>query len=189
MAAAGSAAPGGPDPTDLSQAFKLHSRPGAQRTILLDFTGHTTTGTVWNVFWGPSIVTPPFDMDGNSASFSDGERLTIITAWRAVAEDYAPFDVGARLVVDTGGGGRSWGWLQLLLARPVGAEPARLKAASRCGCFIHQTPFTSSGWAARDCFSGPSCLGSQVDPSMPPPLAIPPTHPLTHSSTLPVAPG
>ena len=36
-----------PDPTNTAEAFKLHSRPGA-RVILLDFDGHTTTGTAWN---------------------------------------------------------------------------------------------------------------------------------------------
>ncbi|MCB1958866.1 MAG: hypothetical protein KDG55_24590, partial [Rhodocyclaceae bacterium] len=30
------------------QTFLLHSRPGALRTIYLDFNGHTTTGTAWN---------------------------------------------------------------------------------------------------------------------------------------------
>jgi hypothetical protein len=34
-----SATPGGPDPEDLSLAFKLHSRPGAPKRILLDFKG------------------------------------------------------------------------------------------------------------------------------------------------------
>lgn len=34
-----SAAPGGPDPADLDAAFRLHSRPGAPRRILLDFNG------------------------------------------------------------------------------------------------------------------------------------------------------
>lgn len=37
--AVGSADPAGPDPIDLSITFKLHSRPGAPRIILLDFTG------------------------------------------------------------------------------------------------------------------------------------------------------
>ena len=92
----GSAPAGGADPAT-SEAFKLHSRPGAPRVILLDFTGHTTTGTAWN-YWstgGNPIVTPPFDMDGNRSSFSAAELQTIITTWRYVAEDYAPFDVSA----------------------------------------------------------------------------------------------
>jgi hypothetical protein len=170
---AGSAAPGGADPVDTSLAFKLHSRPGAPRTILLDFTGHTTTGSAWNSGGPAQIVTPPYDTgargaaarllggpgraraaggghargrrrtgrpppglpgngrcapaavpqplghpplralrltraptppeDGNPSSFSAGELQNIITIWRAVAEDYAAFDV--RWGGGAGGGG------------------------------------------------------------------------------------
>lgn len=35
----GTAYPGEPDPVDVSMAFKLHSRPGASRILLLDFDG------------------------------------------------------------------------------------------------------------------------------------------------------
>ncbi|KIY95480.1 hypothetical protein MNEG_12481 [Monoraphidium neglectum] len=92
-AAPGSAVAGAPDPTDLSLAFKLHSRPGAPRRLVLDFTGHTTTGTAWNSATRPSIVTPPYDLDGVPSTFSDTERRNIIAIWRAVAEDFAAFDV------------------------------------------------------------------------------------------------
>jgi hypothetical protein len=40
--------PGSPDPS-VDSAFLLHSRPGAPKVIYLDFTGHVTTGTGWNV--------------------------------------------------------------------------------------------------------------------------------------------
>ena len=81
------------DPVDTSLAFKLHSRPGAPRTILLDFTGHTATGTAWNTTG--SIVTPPYDIDGIPSSFSQTELANIIAIWRGVAEDYSPFEVRA----------------------------------------------------------------------------------------------
>lgn len=93
----GSAAPGGADPVDVSLAFTLHSRPSATKKLLLDFTGHATTGTVWNTRFGPTITTPPYDTDGNPAAFSDTELRNIIFMWRQVAEDYAPFDVSVRL--------------------------------------------------------------------------------------------
>ena len=94
-APAGSAGAGDADPADLSLAFKLHSRPGAPRLIVLDFTGHTTQGTAWNAASGrpAQIVTPAYDTDGNPSAFSDQERRNIIAIWRAVAEDYAAFDV------------------------------------------------------------------------------------------------
>jgi len=89
--AGGSADPGEADPTDLSLAFKLHSRPGAAKKLVLDFTGYTNVNSVWSS-WG-ATVTPPFDTDGSPSTFSDSERRTIISTWRAVAEDFASFDV------------------------------------------------------------------------------------------------
>ena len=78
----------------LTQTFLLHSRPGVTKVIYLDFKGHTTTGTWWNSDYGvASIVTPPYDTDGNTASFSDAELTNIQEIWQRVAEDYAPFDV------------------------------------------------------------------------------------------------
>jgi hypothetical protein len=86
---------GEPDPTSLASFLSLHSRPGAPRVILLDFTGYTTSNTAWNRVSGrpASIVTPPYDVDGNPGGFSDQEKANIISMWRAVAEDFAPFDV------------------------------------------------------------------------------------------------
>jgi hypothetical protein len=79
----------------LDQTFRLHSRPGALRKIYLDFNGHTTTGTLWNQNYtgGANIVTPPFDIDGNSSSFSTTELERIQYIWQRVVEDYSPFDV------------------------------------------------------------------------------------------------
>ncbi|KAL4446773.1 hypothetical protein ABPG77_008017 [Micractinium sp. CCAP 211/92] len=92
--AAPSAPPGVPDLINPASAFRLHSRRGAAHIMLLDFTGHTTRRTRWNVdYENATIVTPPYDIDGNSATFSAQERANIIAIWRAVAEDYAPFAV------------------------------------------------------------------------------------------------
>lgn len=96
----GNSMPGAPDPTDTSLAFKLHSRPGAPRILLLDFTGYNNTGSYWNTAFGKdSIVTPAYDFDGNPAAFSTSELQNIIKIWRAVAEDYSWADVSS------GGGG------------------------------------------------------------------------------------
>jgi PKD repeat protein len=78
----------------LDQTFKLHSRPGAQRTIYLDFDGYVASGTAWNASYGlTAIDSPAFDLDGNAASFSTSELERIQYIWQRVAEDYAPFDV------------------------------------------------------------------------------------------------
>jgi hypothetical protein len=80
-----------PAPED---AFTLHSRPGAARTIYLDFDGHVLTGTAWNSWKGiDTIVCPPWDTDGGPDTFTDAERAKIVEIWQRVAEDYAPYDV------------------------------------------------------------------------------------------------
>ncbi|MGN6644258.1 MAG: autotransporter-associated beta strand repeat-containing protein, partial [Verrucomicrobiota bacterium] len=79
----------------LSQTFLLHSRPGSTKTIFLDFDGYTISGTQWNTAYnsGADIVAPPWDTDGNPASFSTSEQTAIQQIWLRVAEDYAPYDV------------------------------------------------------------------------------------------------
>jgi hypothetical protein len=78
----------------LDQTFRLNSRPGASRTIYLDFDGHTITGSAWNSMYGSSsIQAAPFDLDGLPGTFSTAEMQRIQAIWQRVAEDYAPFDV------------------------------------------------------------------------------------------------
>ncbi|WP_145034751.1 hypothetical protein [Caulifigura coniformis] len=81
-------------PFPLNETFLLNSLPGSTKTIYLDFTGHTTSGTNWNTNYtgGADIVSPAFSVDSDPA-FSDIEREVIQNVWRRVAEDYAPFDI------------------------------------------------------------------------------------------------
>ena len=76
----------------LDQTFLLHSRPGAARTIYLNFKGATLTGTAWNSSGG-TIQAPAYDLDGIPGSFNTTELQRIQYIWQRVAEDYAPFDV------------------------------------------------------------------------------------------------
>ncbi len=71
--------------------FQLHSRPGAPNVLFLDFDGRTLSGTVWSKTG--VLIANPFDLDGDSASFSAKERNAIAEIWHRVAEDYAPFDI------------------------------------------------------------------------------------------------
>ncbi len=75
------------------QTFKLHSLPGSKRVLYIDFDGHTTTGTAWNVSYGDPIISPAYDLDGDSSIFSNAEMDRIQDIWKLVSEDYAPFDV------------------------------------------------------------------------------------------------
>lgn len=81
---------------DISQAFLLHSKPGASKVIFLDFDGHTTTGTSWNTNFtgGANIVTPPYSNDSMvTTTFSTTELQNMVSIWQRMAEDFAPFDV------------------------------------------------------------------------------------------------
>ena len=79
-------------PLPLSSTFELASKPGAQKTIYLDFTGGTVSGTAWNADYGDPLIAKPFSQDSDPA-FNERELQTIQEAWLTVAEDYAPFDV------------------------------------------------------------------------------------------------
>ncbi|WP_394147541.1 PKD domain-containing protein [Shewanella atlantica] len=77
-----------------AQTFSLNSRPGAPRTIFLDFDGHTTTGTAWNNSYNVATInSPAYNTDGTSASFTQLELDRIYLMWQQVAEDFAPFNV------------------------------------------------------------------------------------------------
>ncbi|WP_282595337.1 zinc-dependent metalloprotease family protein [Nocardioides xinjiangensis] len=77
-----------------SDVLDLSSLPGSARTIYLDFTGDTTTGTAWNQTYGTTITSPAYSLNAPvDARFDDAERAAIHLAWRTVAEDFAAFDV------------------------------------------------------------------------------------------------
>lgn len=77
-----------------TDAFALHSKPGARRTIFLDVDGATVSSTAWNSQLGVASGTHPgWDPAGDGASFSAGEASQVRSLWARVAEDFAPFDV------------------------------------------------------------------------------------------------
>ena len=82
-----------PEAIDPADAFLLHSKPGSQHVIYLDFDGHLVSGTAWNASGVSSTTHPAWTLDGDSATFSTTERNAISSIWSRVAEDYAPFDV------------------------------------------------------------------------------------------------
>ena len=68
----------------------LSSRPTSVKTILLDFDGCTVTENSW---WYNTFTNAYYDPSGDGPTFSDAEQSNIIAIWRAVAEDFAAFDV------------------------------------------------------------------------------------------------
>ncbi|MFT7465329.1 MAG: hypothetical protein ACI9EF_003694, partial [Pseudohongiellaceae bacterium] len=73
----------------LSAAFTLHTNPGADKVIFLDFDGHQSN----NNGWGHNILFPPYNTSGSSATFTNGELQSIINHWEYIAEDFAPYNV------------------------------------------------------------------------------------------------
>ncbi len=78
-----------------ADVLDLSSRPGAARTIYLDFDGETVRDTLWNRELGQSAITmAPFSITAPATTdFTAEERQAIYEAWTVVAEDFAPFDV------------------------------------------------------------------------------------------------
>lgn len=71
----------------------LASRPGAARTIYLDFVGGVLPA--WNT-WSEDEALPyaPYTADATvDTAFSEQERATIYAAWETVVEDFVAFDV------------------------------------------------------------------------------------------------
>lgn len=130
-------------PVDLPE-FQLESLPGAAHTIYLDFDGHTTTGTTWNTQFGvESIVSPPFDRDGDPTSWSALELQIIRDSWAVVAEDFAPWQVnvttkdpGPEALRYTGAGDQAWG-VRVVITKDT-------FAGCGCGGFAYIGSYTSN---------------------------------------------
>lgn len=79
----------------LDQTFNLHSLPGSNRTIYLDFNGYDLTpSNSWVDYqYLPSRSYYGFTLDTDPYTFYNTELAYIQTVWRIVAEKYAAFDV------------------------------------------------------------------------------------------------
>lgn len=79
----------------LANTFTLNSRPGAARTIYLDFRGGSVASTAWNASYtgGAPIAVAPYSVDADTTTFSTVDLTEIQRVWQIVSEDYAPFDV------------------------------------------------------------------------------------------------
>jgi serralysin len=74
----------------LNQTFKLHSNKGAKHVIYLDFNGHTIIeGKKEDIGW----VYLPMNIEGSKDSFSNEEKTRIQLIWKAVSEDFLPFEI------------------------------------------------------------------------------------------------
>ncbi|WP_408898557.1 fibronectin type III domain-containing protein [Nocardioides sp. R1-1] len=80
--------------TATTDAFALHSRPGAARTIYLDFDGGSLLASnSWLLNGLNSLLFGGWSLDSLALLFSDAERAVIREVWARVAEDFAAWDV------------------------------------------------------------------------------------------------
>jgi PKD repeat protein len=77
--------------TNLANAFKLHSKPGASKKLYLDFVGYDASNTDWTS--NKPLIAPAFDLTGDPNVFDDKERNAITNIWARVAEDFIGFDI------------------------------------------------------------------------------------------------
>jgi PKD repeat protein len=91
---AGEASDPGPslEEVTFAEAFSLHSKPGASRTVYLDMDGHVVSGTIWNQSADP-LYMRPYDTNGDDGVFTQGEVNDIAETWKRIAEDFAPYDI------------------------------------------------------------------------------------------------
>jgi len=71
-------------------AFQLHSRPGASKTLYLDFKGHTTPAGYWDT---NAVTVPAFKMAGTATALDQVNLNAIRDIWLHVAEDFAAWDI------------------------------------------------------------------------------------------------
>ena len=116
-----------------ADAFTLHSRPGSQRVLYLDFDGHVIAGTAWNSASVTSWTAPPFSTDADPLTFTDSERTVAIDVWRRVAQDFAPFDVDVTTADPGQDAITRSGSTDLLFGTRVLISPDAQQAVCECG--------------------------------------------------------
>ncbi len=82
-------------PYPTANVFQLHSNPGANHVIYLDYDGETVAGTQWNTDanGGQPFTVEAWSMDNDRTTLTAAERTKIIDMWRMVAEDFIPFNI------------------------------------------------------------------------------------------------
>jgi hypothetical protein len=67
----------------LEDTFLLHSYPSSDQKLFIDFDG-------FDAGWA---YLAPWSIDGDDTTFNEEERIVIQETWRAVSEDFLPFNI------------------------------------------------------------------------------------------------
>jgi hypothetical protein len=78
-----------------TQVTSLQSRPGASKTLYIDYLAGSVSGTAWNTGNGApeTINYANYTYDADASTFSLIDLQSMYAGWAETAEDYAPFDV------------------------------------------------------------------------------------------------
>ena len=79
----------------VAELQNLESKPGASKTLYLNYWGGTLTDTAWNSNYnsGNPIIYTPYSYDDDTTTFSSADRYRMWLGWQEAAEDYAAFDI------------------------------------------------------------------------------------------------
>jgi len=91
-ASAGPTLPADAPAATLDDAFFLHSRPGSSNVVFIDFDGAVISGTAWNGSVSQYDALP-YNVEGDTSTFTTLERTRIVDIWHRVAEDLSPYDI------------------------------------------------------------------------------------------------
>ncbi len=131
-----------------AETFTLHSKPGAQRTVFLDFDGTVVTGTAWNANYngGNAFTAEPYDTDALPGSFSATEKTVVRSVWQRVGEDFAAFDVDVTTQApDEAAITRSSSTDQLYGTRLLVTNTATIYSSCGCGGIAYLSVFGAAG--------------------------------------------
>ena len=126
----------------LAETFALHSKPGSNHTVYLDFDGYTLGADDYWVTDGdiPAGAYAGFALDG-SANFTDEEKTYIQTVWRIIAEKYAALDIdvttetpaSSDVLNRTSAGDETWG-IRAVITNDMAARGTACTATAAGGC-------------------------------------------------------
>ncbi len=132
---------------DLSTLQNLESKPGASKTLYINYWGGILTGTAWNdnLNSGNDIVYTPYSYDADTTSFSDTERYLMWLGWQEAAEDYAAFDINVTTSLAIYNSSLSTNRSQIIATDTNYFYPGA-GGVAYVGIFNHSTDYYKTGW-------------------------------------------
>ncbi|MCW5213030.1 hypothetical protein VU04_08990, partial [Desulfobulbus sp. TB] len=132
-----------------SDIAKLESKPGASKTLYINYWGGVLSGTRWNDFYnsGNDITYTPYSSDADTAIFSDIDLWNMWLAWEEAVEDYAPFDINVTANPAVYNAAPIANRVQIIATTTKSWYPVSSGGAAYTGIFDTTTDYYRTGWA------------------------------------------